>query len=56
MSDEEAIEIAKRHWYPICRIPPTGCVDEIITVDLRDPSRPIATREPSRNYGPGQSR
>ncbi len=57
MTDEEAINIAKlygvRHG-PIITIPPRGAVDEITKVDLRDWSRPIVTREPSKNYGPGQ--
>lgn len=54
MTDEEAIEIAKHYGLPITRIPPTGCIDEIITVNLLDRKRPIVTREPSSNFSPGQ--
>lgn len=53
MTDKEAIEAAKQYGLPIVRIPPRGVIDEVITVDLRDWRRPIMTREPSRNYGPG---
>jgi hypothetical protein len=46
MTDEEAIKIAKRYGLPVVRIPPTGAIDEIITVDLRNRRRPpIVTRE-----------
>lgn len=51
MTDEDAIEIAERYGLPIVRIPPTGVIDEVITVDLRDHDRPVITREPSSNFG-----
>lgn len=54
MTDQEAIRIAKRYGWPILHIPPMGCIDEVTTVDFRNPKRPIVTREPSSNYGPGQ--
>lgn len=52
MTDKEAIAAAKRYGMPIVKMPPTGVIDEITTVDLRNPRRPVVTREPSSNYGP----
>jgi hypothetical protein len=54
MTDEEAIKIAEKYGLPIVRIPPTGCIDEVTTVNLLDPRKPIVTREPSCNFGPGR--
>ena len=57
MTDEEAIETAKRYGVrngPIIKIPPRGAVNETTIVDLRDWDRPIVTREPSHNFGPGR--
>jgi hypothetical protein len=52
VTDVEAIDIAKRYGLPIVRIPPAGCIDEVITVDFQDAARPVVTREPSSNFGP----
>jgi len=46
MTDQESIEIAQRYGLPIVHILPTGVVNEITTVDLRDRNRPKVTREP----------
>lgn len=54
MSDAEAIELAKRYGLPIVRIPPTGCIDEVVTVNLLNPRRPIVTREPSSHFVDGE--
>lgn len=52
MTDDEAIKAAERYGLPIVRIPPTGCFDEVTTVNLLNPRRPVVAREPSSNFGP----
>lgn len=50
MTDEEAIQIAKRSkWGPIVHIPPTGAVNEVVTVDLSDSRKPVVTRASPRD-------
>lgn len=59
-ADVLAIAIALRYFRAtgrrVVRIPPSGAIDEITTVDLRDLTRPVVTREPSGNFAPGRSR
>lgn len=51
MTDEEAIRVAtyyaRRTGLPVVSIPPMGCIDEVTTVDFRDPRKPVVTRRPS---------
>lgn len=52
MTDEEAIELARKYGIMIVKIPPMGCIDEVTTVNLLVPCCPVVTREPSSNYCP----
>ena len=51
MTDEEAIEAAKRIGLPIVHLEPTGAIDEITTVDFRG-RMPIVSRVPSSDRYP----
>lgn len=51
MTDQEAIEMARRYglcrWFPVVRIPPLDCIDEVTTVEWRRNRKPLVARAPT---------